>query len=81
MSMILMYKIIFVQIRLLIGSRRHVSWTAKIIRLTTLFSDSKHFFVQLLSWPLAGQTLQLMQCTTILSVIKVSNIFIVHNIL
>ena len=49
-----MYNIIFVSITLLVGSRLNVSQTKKVIRPTALFSDSEHFFVQLLSQPLAS---------------------------
>ena len=61
---------------------QHVSWDEKAIWPTTLFSDSECFFVQLLSWPLAGQP---MQCASILhvisSIIKLYNVFIMYNIL
>ena len=51
-----MYNMIFVSVKFLVGSpSQHVSQTKKVIWPTALFSDSEHFFVQLLSQPSASQ--------------------------
>ena len=40
-----MHRLIFVSVRLLLGSWPHASWTKKVVWPTALFSNSKHFFV------------------------------------
>ena len=73
---------IFVSVRLLLGSWPTCQPDKKVIWPTVLFSNSKHFFVQLLSQLSAGR---LMQCAIISHVvwiiIKLYSMFIVYNVL